>query len=160
MWPEGGRVRPSTTKTILFWSAMILLAVLLWKMASTPSQQPPTQPFTSTELEAQINSKNIRSARITVYRDRSLIVAEKRDTPARFQTYVSNDFVPRAVQQLEENGADVWIQSAAAAENNWTELLVDVVPFILLILMFVFILKQRQTRSRRDPPPQGRPIDV
>lgn len=160
-WPgsnEGRTANPSKLKTILFWAAMILLAVLLWKMASTPSPQP-NRSFNSAELQSQIESKNIRSAHITVSRDRSLIDAERRDTPARFQIYVSNDFVPKLIQRLEESGADVSMQGGTEAGGGWGELLLDGVPFILLIVIFLVIMKQRQTRNRNDSA-QARPIDV
>lgn len=156
--PGESRVRNTPrVRNALFWAAMVFLAVLLWKMSSAPSQQAPRS-FSNTELQAQIDGRNVRSAHITVYRDRSLVDAEKLDTSARFQTYVSNDFLPKVIQQLKESGADVWIQGPAA---DWSQLLLDIVPFIILITIFVFVLvlRQRQTKSRRDSA-QARPIDV
>jgi ATP-dependent Zn protease len=158
--PNPGENRPrnaATARVILFWVAMIILAVLLWKLASNPKQQ--NQSFSSAELQTHIANKNIRSAHISIYHDRALINAERRDSPARFQTYVSNDFVPKIIRQLEENGADVWVQGGREPQSNRVSFLLDVVPFVFLIVAFVIVLRQRQARNGRQSGP-ARPIDV
>jgi ATP-dependent Zn protease len=157
--PGEDRRNMSTARIALFWTAMILLAVLLWKMSSKPQRQQTNQSFTSTELQNQIDSKNIRSAHITVYHDRALVIVERRDTPARFQAYVSNDFVPKIIRQLEENGADVWVQGETETANNWAEFLFDGAPFILLLVLFIIVVRQKRTRTRGDAG-RARPIDV
>jgi len=143
-------------RTVLFWMAMMLLAVLLWKMASQPASHP-TPSVNSEELQSQIVAKNIRSAHLTVYQTRALIDAEKRDSSTRFQTYVSNDQVPKIVHDLEENGVDVWIQGGQEPENNWVSFLIDGVPFLLLLIVFIIMMRRMRTSSTSDSTP-GRPL--
>jgi len=88
---------------------MIFLALLLWRMSSQSASHP-APPINSSEFQSQMETKNIRSAHLTVYRSRALIVAEKRDSGGKFRAYVSNDQVPAIIRKLEENGVDVWIQ--------------------------------------------------
>lgn len=143
-------------RAILFWMAMMLLAVLLWKMASQPASHPDTS-VNSGELQSQVAAKNIRSAHMTVYQTRTLIDAEKRDSSARFQTYVSNDQVPKIVRDLEENGVDVWIQGGREPENNWISFLIDGVPFLLLLVVFTIMMRRMRASSTSNSAP-GRPL--
>lgn len=151
---QRGASTPAVVRTILFWMAMMLLAVLLWKMASQPASHP-TPSVNSEELQSQMESKNIRSAHLTVYQSRTLIDAEKRDSSARFQTYVSNDQVPKIVRDLEENGVDVWIQGRQEPENNWVSFLIDGVPFLLLLVVFIIMMRRTRTSNTSGSAPGG-----
>jgi ATP-dependent Zn protease len=134
---------------------MVLLGLLLWKMSNAPSHPSPS--FNSSELQSQMESKNIRSAHLTVYQSRTRIGAEKRDSSARFQTYVSNDQVPEIVRDLEENSVDVWIQGGQEPEKNWVSLLIDGVPFLLLLVVFIIMMRRMRTSSTSLSAP-GRPL--
>ena len=141
--PQRGASTSAMMRTILFWGAMTLLAILLWRMSNTSSH--PSHSFNSSELQSQMESKDIRSAHLTVYQSRTLIDVEKRESSARFQTYVSNDQVPKIVHDFEESGVDVWIQGGQEPENNWVSFLIDGVPFLLLLVVFIIMIRRMRT---------------
>lgn len=139
------RPNPGAARTVIFWAAVIFLAVLLWKMASPPSSK--IAHFSSAELQSEIDKKNIRNAYVIVYPERTSIRAERKDPNSHFQAYVSNDIAPKIIAELQEMGADVSIQGSAEAQNNWTSFLLDGVPFLLLIAVFILMMKRQ---GRRD----------
>jgi ATP-dependent Zn protease len=145
-----------TGQTILFWVAMIIIAVLLWKMSNNPGPASPVS--NGAELQTQIANRNIQSAQITVYPTRTLVIAEKRGA-TRFQTYISNEDAPKTIEDLEQIGSKVSLQGGAESQNNWQSFLIDGVPFILLLAAFFIMMRRMQTKNRRDGG-QQRPIDV
>lgn len=143
-------------QTILFWVAMIVVAVLLWKMSNSPSPAIPAS--NAAELQTQIANKSIQSAYINVYPTRTVVTAERRDS-ARFQASISNQDVPKVIQELEESGVSVSIQGGAEPQNDWQSFLIDGVPFILLVIAFIVFMQRMKAKARKDSD-QPRPIDV
>lgn len=152
---QRGASTSAQARVILVWVGMVLLGLLLWKMSNAPSHPSPS--FNSSELQSQMESKNIRSAHLTVYPSRTHIDAEKRDSNARFQAYVSNDQVPKIVRDLEENGVDVWIRGGQEPENNWVSFLIDGVPFLLLLVVFIVMMRRMRASNTSGSAP-GRPL--
>lgn len=144
-------------ETILFWVAMIFIAVLLWK-TSNNSPNPATPVSNIAELQKQIADKNIKSPRLTVYPSRTLVIADKRDS-THFQIYISNDDAPKIIEELEEGGLNVSLQGDTKSQNSWQSFLLDGVPFILLLGAFLLLMRQMQRKNRSESG-KPRPIDV
>lgn len=139
------RSNPGAVRTVLFWATMIFLAVLLWKVASPPSSK--MAHFSSAELQSEIDKKNIRSAYIIIFPERTSVRAERKNSSSVFQAYVSNDITPKIIAELQGMGADVSIRGSADAQNNWISFLLDGVPFIFLIAVFILMMKRQRQRD-------------
>ncbi|HEV2297851.1 MAG TPA: ATP-dependent metallopeptidase FtsH/Yme1/Tma family protein [Candidatus Acidoferrales bacterium] len=153
--PDAGASSVTAAKTFLFWMAMILLAVLLWKMSSVKSP-PPRTSLNDSQFQAQLDKKNIRSVHATVYQTRTLFIFERRDSEERFQAYVSNDHLPKIIHDLQDSGADVWVEGGREQDNDWVSILLDAVPFIILLFVFLVILRRTRMSKARDLGP-GQP---
>jgi ATP-dependent Zn protease len=147
--PDAGTSSVPVAKTILFWTAMILLAVLLWKM-STVKPSPPQASLDDSQFQTQLDKKNIRSVHATVYQTRTLLIVESRDSAEKFQVYLSDDRLPKVIHDLEESGVDVWIEGGREQDNDWVSILFDAVPFIILLTVFLVILRRTRMNKTKD----------
>ncbi|MGB7229078.1 MAG: ATP-dependent metallopeptidase FtsH/Yme1/Tma family protein, partial [Candidatus Acidiferrales bacterium] len=138
----------STVKTILFWMAMILLAVLLWKMASTGGQTAREQTPSYTDFQAQVEKGNVSDATIMLSAVSAEVDGEFREPKVtKFRVTVPNATLNDLTKELEAKNVDVNIKPVS--DNNWMNFLIDGVPFILLLVVFLIMMRQMQAGGNK-----------
>ncbi|MFZ0701507.1 MAG: ATP-dependent zinc metalloprotease FtsH [Candidatus Acidiferrales bacterium] len=135
-------------KTILFWMAMILLAVLLWKMASTGGQTAREQTPSYTDFQAQVEKGNVSDATIMLSAVSAEVDGEFREPKVtKFRVTVPNATLNDLTKELEAKNVDVNIKPVS--DNNWMNFLIDGVPFILLLVVFLIMMRQMQAGGNK-----------
>ena len=92
----------STVRTILFWLVMVVLAVALWKMASTGGQTAHEDEPSYTKFLAQVQQGNIKEVTIYLAQNSAEVEGEYRDGGAKFHNVtVANSSIPDITKSLQ-----------------------------------------------------------
>ena len=152
------RTMPSTTRTILFWSMMIVLAVVLWQMASKSPHQTSGQTMSYSDFMDQVDKNNVATARLYVSPSTAEIQGELRQPAQSYKVTSPKEVIPELTERLRKQGARVDV--SGISPGNWQSLLINVSPLIVLIGIWIFMLKRVQGRAAQTPPgePANRPL--
>jgi cell division protease FtsH len=138
----------STVRTILFWLVMILLAVVLWRMASTGGQTAHEDEPSYTKFLAQVQQSNIKEVTIYLSQNSAEIEGEYREGGAKFHNVtVANSSIPDITKALQDKG--VLINIKEVKSNDWIALVINFAPVILLVGFWIFMMKQMQAGGNK-----------
>jgi cell division protease FtsH len=128
--------------------AMILLAVLLWKMASTGGQTAREQTPSYTDFQAQVEKGNVSEATIMLSAVSAEVDGEFREPKIeKFRVTVPKETLSDLTKELEAKNVEVNIKPVS--DNNWMNFLIDGVPFILLLVVFLIMMRQMQAGGNK-----------
>jgi cell division protease FtsH len=138
----------STARAILFWVCMVLLAVVLWKMA-TPSQQSSRErDMNYTEFLAQVQQGNIKEVTIYLSQNSAEVQGQFANSNEKFRkVIVANASIPDITKTLQEKGVQINIQEVS--RGDWLSLLVNALPLVLLIAFWIFMMRQMQAGGNK-----------
>lgn len=121
------------TKNGVFWIAIVLLALSVYKFAK-PTGENPTE-LTYSEFLQQVDKQNVKTVRI----EGSSVLGEYRNNEGKFQSFVS--ITPKddsLVPKLIEKGVDIKVQEPSD-QSGYLLFLFNVLPLLLLLgIWFVF----------------------
>ncbi|MGC1582038.1 MAG: ATP-dependent zinc metalloprotease FtsH [Candidatus Acidiferrales bacterium] len=138
----------STVRTILFWLVMVVLAVALWKMASTGGQTAHEDEPSYTKFLAQVQQGNIKEVTIYLAQNSAEIEGEYRDGAVKFHNVtVANSSIPDITKSLQDKG--VLINIKEVKNSDWLAFVVNFAPVILLIAFWIFMMKQMQAGGNK-----------
>jgi cell division protease FtsH len=138
----------STVRTILFWLLMILLAVVLWKMASPSSQTAHEDEPSYTKFLAQVQSGNVKEVTVYLKQNSAEIQGEYRDNSTKFRNVtVANSSIPDITKMLQDKG--VLINIKEVKDGDWLAFMVNFAPVILLVLFWIFMMRQMQAGGNK-----------
>jgi cell division protease FtsH len=133
-------------KSIFFWIVFLLLVVIAFKYLSAPSGD--TAEITYTEFLQQLNAKNISKVTFVdreihgefnkKYKPQSMKGAKEGVTKFTVMIPFAD---PKLVTALDSAGVNI---SAEKSNSSWVSYLITLAPFLLIILLWVFIMKQMQ----------------
>ena len=130
----------STTKTILFWVALLLTAVLLYQVVQR----------TTTRAEAEFNFSRFmeeveRGAVREVTIADSQVTGELTSGEA-FRTYIPMEY-PELLSLLRER--DVVIEGEPSNQSPWLTALLSWAPFLFIIGFWIFFMRQMQSGGNK-----------
>src|SRR5579863_4151094 len=126
---------------------MILLAFLLWRMASTGGQTAREQTPSYTDFQTQVQKGNVSEATIMLSSVSAEIDGEFREPKEKFHVTEPKETLSDLTKELEAKNVDVNIKTVS--ENNWVNFLIDGVPFILLLVVFLIMMRQMQAGGNK-----------
>ena len=127
---------------------MILLAVVLWKMASPSSQTAHEDEPSYTKFLAQVDQGNVKEVTIYLKQNSAEIQGEYREGNARFRNVtVANSSIPDITKQLQDKG--VLINIKEVKDGDWLAFMVNFAPVILLVLFWIFMMRQMQAGGNK-----------
>ena len=116
----------STVRTILFWLLMILLAVVLWKMASTGGPATTrTSPATRTS-SPRCRAATSRTSRSISRRTAPRLQGEYRDGSKFRGVTIANTAIPDVTKALQDK--HVLFNYKEVKDANWVSLLFNFAP--------------------------------
>jgi cell division protease FtsH len=127
--------------------AMILLAVLLWKMASTGGQSARESTPSYTDFQDQVQKGNVSDATIMLDAVSAEVDGEFREPKTKFRVTVPKETLNDLTKELEAKNVDVNIKEVR--DNNWVNFLIDGVPFLLLVVVFLIMMRQMQAGGNK-----------
>jgi len=126
---------------------MILLAVLLWKMASQGGQTARELTPSYTEFQTQVEKGNVSDATILLSSVSAEVDGELREPKSKFRVTVPNGTLNDLTKELASKNVDVNIKTVS--DNTWVNVLIDVSPFVLLLVIFLFMMRQMQAGGNK-----------
>lgn len=127
---------------------MILLAVLLWKMASQGGQTAREQTPSYTNFQEQVEKGNVSEATIMLSSVSAEVDGEFREpTKTKFRVTVPNGTLNDLTKELASKNVEVNIKTVS--DNTWINVLIDVSPFVLLLVIFLFMMRQMQAGGNK-----------
>ena len=136
----------STVRTILFWLLMILLAVVLWKMAATGGQTAKEDEPLYTAFLANVQAGKVKDVTIYLAPNSAEIQGEYRESAGKFKgVTIANTAIPDITKILQDH--NVTYNYKEVKNADWMTFLFNFAPLILLVLFWVFMMKQMQARG-------------
>ena len=126
---------------------MILLAVVLWKMASTGGQSAHEDEPNYTNFLAKVQSGNVKDVTIYLAPNSAELQGEYRDATKFKGVTIANTAIPDVTKSLQDH--NVLYNYKEVKTADWLSFLVNFAPLILLVLFWVFMMKQMQAGGNK-----------
>jgi len=131
----------SNVKTAVFWVVLICVAVLVWVVVKTGKTQV-EQPLSFSQFMDAVEAGKVKQVSIAGSEVRGTYLNE----PAGLRTLVPVNY-PDLYKALRDKGVNVEIKDAGS--SNWVSLLVNAIPFILLLAFWIFMMRQMQSGGNK-----------
>ncbi len=131
----------SNVKTAILWVVIIMVVVMLWAVIRTGRTHPDAQ-LSFSQLMNDIDQGKIKAVTITgnevhgVYKD---------DNQELHAVIPAN--YPQIYEEMKAKGVNVTIQKESA--GNWVTILVNAIPFVLLLGFWIFMMRQMQSGGNK-----------
>jgi cell division protease FtsH len=140
----------STVRTVIFWVFMIAIAGVLWKMASTTGSSARKQNLNNnySEFVRQIEKGNVSEVTIYLSQTSGEIEGQFREPQENFyNVVVAKETLPELLKSMREKAVRVNIKEVA--DGKWLNLTLTVGPLILIVLLWVFFIRQMQAGGNK-----------
>jgi cell division protease FtsH len=137
----------STVRTILFWLLMILLAVVLWRMASTGGQTAHEDEPNFTTLMGKVQGSGVKDVVIYLSPNSAELQGEYREGGKFRGVTVANTAIPDITKSLQDHNVLYSYKEVKSAD--WLTFLINFGPLLLLVLFWVFMMKQMQAGGNK-----------
>jgi cell division protease FtsH len=137
----------STVRTILFWLLMILLAVVLWKMASTGGQSAHEDEPNYTAFLSKVQNGNVKDVTVYLSPNSAELQGEYKDGGKFKGVTIANTAIPDVTKALQEKG--VLYNYKEVKNADWLTFLVNFAPLLLLVAFWIFMMKQMQAGGNK-----------
>ena len=131
----------SNIKTAVFWVVIIMVVVLFWTVVHSTKSRPDAQ-LSYTQLMNDVNASKIKSVSISgndlhgVYKD------DNQELHA---------VIPNVHQNLDDamlaKGVDIHYNKEAG--GGWVSILINAIPFVLLLGFWIFMMRQMQSGGNK-----------
>ena len=135
----------SAAKTILFWISIVFLGVMLWKLVS--ANKNPAEVIPYSDFLQLIDNKEILTAKVYPEANSANIYVLLRRSQKYAQTTIAASELPEITARLQDSGAKIEISEVRS--GDWTLILLNAAPLILLVGFCLFLMRQTQGKWRR-----------
>ena len=134
----------SNLKTAVFWVVIICVAVLLWAVVHTGRSKAEDQP-TFTQLMQYVEEGKVKS--VTVNSSTGDVQGQYTAADGRqFRTNIPTNY-PAIYDLMRSKGVQVTVQKDSGA--GWVSILVNAIPFVLLLAFWIFMMRQMQSGGNK-----------
>jgi cell division protease FtsH len=128
----------STARTIAFWAALLVTAILLYNVFTTrPGGKVTILNFS--KFVEEVTNKNVRKATIV-----DADVTGEMQSGEKFKTTIPVDY-PAIYDKLAASGVDYKVEHPT--QSPWLSALVSWAPFLLIIGFWIFVMRAFQKNS-------------
>jgi cell division protease FtsH len=126
---------------------MILLAVVLWRMASTGGQSAHDDEPNYTNFLAKVQNNGVKDVQIYLSPNSAELQGEYREGGKFRGVTIANTAIPDITKVLQDHNV---IYNYKEVKNaDWLTFLVNFGPLLLLVLFWVFMMKQMQAGGNK-----------
>jgi len=126
---------------------MILLAVVLWRMASTGGQSAHDDEPQYTNFLAKVQNGSVKDVTVYLSPNSAELQGEYREGGKFRGVTIANTAIPDVTKALQEH--NVLYNYKEVKNADWLTFLVNFAPLILLVLFWVFMMKQMQAGGNK-----------
>ena len=131
----------SNVKTAIFWVILICVVVLLWTVVRTGRARPERQ-LTFSEFLSEVEAGKVR--RVTI--SGSDVRGEYKDENIGLKATVPANY-PNVYTLLREKGVNIEIRETNS--GNLISVVINAVPFVLLLAFWIFMMRQMQSGGNK-----------
>ena len=131
------------TKSLFIWIGILLALVLFVQSVGGP-RETPGNAMTYSEFVAQVNERNVQSVAIATTANGNAVISGKMTDGKAFRTIAPYD--AKISDRLVEKGVAVQVK-AEEQTSLWMYMLYNSLPFLLMIGIAFFIMRQMQKNS-------------
>src|ERR1700681_4916089 len=131
----------SNVKTAVFWVVIIMVVVLLWTVVRQTKSRPDAQPSFS-QLMNDVRDKKVKSVTITGNDLHGVYAGSNEE----FHAVVPSNY-PRMIDDLTAAGVD--IKYGKENTSSWVSILIQAIPFVLLLAFWIFMMRQMQSGGNK-----------
>src|SRR5438874_7927273 len=132
------------TKSLLIWAGVLFALVLFVQMIDGGSRAATGTPIAYSEFVRQVNGGNVRSVTIATDTSRNLEIAGKLTSGETFRTVAPGD--AKVSDTLIAKGVAVQVK-AEEQSSIWLYMLYNSLPFLLMIGIAFFVMRQMQKNA-------------
>ncbi|WP_341760199.1 ATP-dependent zinc metalloprotease FtsH [Candidatus Endowatersipora endosymbiont of Watersipora subatra] len=129
----------SNFRNFALWGLIALLLIALFQMFQTPHGHKTIREISYSQFLGEVDDNRIKS--VTIAGDR--ISGEYSDGVGGFTTYAPED--PELVGRLQESEIEIAAKPAISNRNTLIGMLINWLPLLLLIGVWIFIMRQMQS---------------
>jgi len=137
----------STVRTILFWLLMVVLAVVLWQMASRGGPSTHEDEPSYTNFLAKVQSGTVKDVTIYLSPNSAELQGEYRDGTKFRGVTLANTAIPEVTKTFQDQ--HVLYNYKEVKDANWITMLINFAPIILLVFFWIFMMKQMQAGGNK-----------
>jgi len=126
---------------------MVLLAVVLWKMASTSGQTAHETVPDYTTFLGKVQSGAVKDVTIELSQNSGELEGDYRDGTKFRDVIVANAAIPELTKALEDQKVSFTYKEVSS--TGWVSLLFNLGPLILLVFFWIFMMKQMQAGGNK-----------
>ena len=131
----------ANVRTAIVWTVLFCLAALLFVVVKSSGGRP-TQELSFTKFIDMVNSDRVKSVVVTG----NEVSGQFKDDKTDLHTTVPLNY-PRVFDVLGEHNVDVKVKESS--NGNWTALLLNAIPFVLVIAFWIFMMRQMQSGGNK-----------
>ncbi|HLJ50858.1 MAG TPA: ATP-dependent zinc metalloprotease FtsH [Bryobacteraceae bacterium] len=131
----------SNVKTAIFWIVIIMVVVLLWTVVRQTKSRPDAQ-LSFTQLLSEIQNDKVKTVTIT---GNDVHGAYNGDN-SEFHAVIPQNYQP-LIDAMIQKHVEVKYQKETA--SNWVSILINAIPFVLLLAFWIFMMRQMQSGGNK-----------
>jgi cell division protease FtsH len=126
---------------------IILLALLLWRLFAPGGQSTRVAEVSYGEFMAQVDSNNVKDVILNISANSYDIEGEYRAPDTKFHTTIFKEAAPDLAKELREKSVHITIKETS--HGDWITIVLQVVPFVILFALWIFMLRQMQAGGNK-----------
>jgi len=131
----------SNVKTAIFWVVLICVVVLFWAVLRQ-GKGPREQAVSFTEFMDMVEKDRVKSVTIAG----NEVHGQLREENSALRTLIPTNF-PDIYKTLREKKVNVEIKDAGS--SNWVAIVINAIPFVLLLAFWIFMVRQMQSGGNK-----------
>jgi len=132
----------STVKTVLFWVLIVVSGVLLYQLFKNAHDGQKDAELNVTQFMKDLDQNNVQEFTV----DGMQVRGKLRNNSAFHTTVQANYWTPEVMKDLDNKGVNVVFRDINGGNWAW---LIQVVPFVLIGAVWIFMLRQMQTGGNK-----------
>ena len=132
----------SNVNKLIFWLVIVCLVIILYTVVK-PGSKKVEQPLTFSQFLTAVEAGKIKKVQITANEVKGDFVDEGEGT---LRTLIPNNY-PDVFKMLRDKNVNVEIKEASNA--NMISLIINSIPFILLLALYFFMIRQMQSGGNK-----------
>jgi cell division protease FtsH len=126
---------------------IILLAVVLWKITQTSGTTQREADWSYSEFLTQVEQARVKEVTLTLTAISAEVSGDLKDNAGKFRLIVAKETIPDLNRLMRDKGVTIHVKEQS--RSDWLTVLVNISPFLLLLVFWLFIMRQMQAGGNK-----------